>query len=168
MAVAAGSRIGGQAQADLGVADQAGAERDQQVEDVAALAAIEHEPAVGEQLQRFRLQREIGLAQPPLPAIGDVQADLAVEQVGQQPRGAAHAADLRVLVDRERIGAGVLHQVEIVLHQIGTERVCGQRARGQCAEERVVDVGVPLDRAILPEPGEQAAFRQVQAAISLR
>src|SRR5580700_1065669 len=157
VAVEARRRIGNALGGDLGIADDAGRQRDFEVEPVAGEAAIEHEAGIGDRLQRLGLRRHTRLRQIPAAAVFNVQPDLDIERRGDQRLRAAHLGERFGFVDSQPPGAGEMQEEEIILHEIAPEGRLGQVAARYGKDEFMAGIGGPSRAGGGGESPEQLA-----------
>ena len=86
-----------------------------------------------------------------------MQAHLAIEQRVQGRRGLAHVVQILALEHCQGVGARKVNQEQIVLRQVVPKAVFRQAPVAQPAHELVVDKGLPVVFAGIPEPGEEIA-----------
>ena len=138
--------------ADLAVTDDAGRERNMQIQKVAAQAGLQHIARIGEAARRFR-RGSISASVRPQEAQNSTCGN-----AGQHLRGRADVRQGLGLVGGERPGPREMDEEQIILDQVMPERRFRQAAGAQLPDEIVPDIGVPVRPGAGPQPVEQSAF----------
>src|SRR5690606_2482777 len=130
--------------ADLGVADQTGGQRPMQVEQVTAVAGVQHVTGVGHGCPGLRQRLQLRFGDAPLAAVVDMQTEFQTYDGLQPGLGLTQVVQGRALVSSQGVGTAELDQEQVVLFQIVAEGVVSQSAVTQLLNEVMPDVGVPL------------------------
>ena len=108
------ARIRRQGLADHAIADHAGRQGGMQIEDVAGHAALQHEAGIGHAGRVLGNRRHIRLGQSPIGAVLDMQAHLHIKDPGDRGARRPHVLERVGLVDRKPVGAGKMHQKQVI------------------------------------------------------
>ena len=128
-----------------------------QIQQVAAVAGIQHIAGVGQRSAGFGEFGKLLLADAPLLAKAYVQAQLHIHNGFQALVGLAQIRQGGAFVGGQRVGAGKVNQEQIILLQVVAKRRLRQRGVAQLVHEIVLDIRAPIVLASGGEIGKAVA-----------